>query len=89
MKTPRIKLLCLALALAALAPQPAAACAVCMGGPEDPVTQSIGLGILFLLAVIGSVLAGIAGFFVYIVRRSALLAASEAGGELSAATGKV
>jgi heme/copper-type cytochrome/quinol oxidase subunit 2 len=76
-KAATTRLLLLLAVLGALAPVPASACAVCMGDPADPITQSIGLGILFLLAVILSVLGGIAGFFAYIVRRAASM---EGGG---------
>lgn len=59
-----------------LLPSGVQACPVCFGAPEDPITKSIGWGILFLLGVIVTVLATIAGFFVFIIKREAALNAA-------------
>lgn len=69
----RHKLFALLFALLAWAPVEAMACPACFGAKDDPFTKSIGLGILFLLAVVGSVLGTIAGFFFYLARRAAAL----------------
>jgi len=63
----------LALALAAL-PRSADACAACFGRSDSPMAQGMNMGIFTLLIVIMSVLAGIAIFFGYILRRAARLA---------------
>jgi hypothetical protein len=42
--------------------------------PSSPLTNGMNLGILTLMAVIVTVLATIAGFFVYIIRRESALA---------------
>jgi hypothetical protein len=68
------------IALAALAlmlsPAPARACAACYGASDSPLAQGMNMGILFLLAVIGSVLVGISAFFIFVARNSARLAAA-------------
>jgi heme/copper-type cytochrome/quinol oxidase subunit 2 len=81
----------LMLAVLVSVPMDAAACAVCFGNAEDPITKSIAWGILFLLAVIVSVLGGIAGFFIYLARRAAAVnaAGNLPAAELAATAGKV
>ncbi len=44
-------------------PTGALACAVCFGNPKSPLVQSANTAILFLLAVVGMVLAGFGGLF--------------------------
>lgn len=62
---------------------PALACSVCFGDPESPQTQGMNSAILFLLGVIGSVLAAFASMFVYWVARSRRMAtANHQGVEL-------
>jgi len=45
------------------ASSPAWACSVCMGNPKSPLVQSANIGIVFLLMVVGGVLAGFGGLF--------------------------
>ena len=62
---------------------PALACSVCFGDPESPQTQGMNSAILFLLGVIGSVLAAFASMFVYWVGRSRrMVTANHQGVEL-------
>lgn len=55
-------------------PAVAQACSVCFGNPDHPQTQGVQKAIVFLLAVIGGVLAALATFFIHLVRRSRLAA---------------
>lgn len=68
----------LALAGLLLAEQNAAACAACYGESDAPMADGMNAGIFTLLIVVGGLLGGIAGFFIYIMRRSACLARHEA-----------
>ena len=52
----------------------ALACATCFGVSDSKLAQGMNWGILSLLAVVGSVLLGIALFFAFIIRRGARLA---------------
>lgn len=54
------------------------ACAICFGRTDSRLAEGMNMGILALLAVIGSVLAGIVSFFVYVAKRSAACAAEDA-----------
>jgi hypothetical protein len=45
-------------------------CAVCIGDPASPLTQSANGGVVFLLAVISSVLIGFGSLFVYWAHRA-------------------
>jgi len=56
---------------AAAAAPSALACAVCYGASDSPLAQGMNWGILTLLGVIGSVLAGVVVFFVHVGRQSA------------------
>lgn len=47
------------------------ACAACFGKSDSTLAQGMNWGIFTLLAVIVTVLASIAGFFFYIIRRAA------------------
>ncbi len=51
--------------------------------PSSPLTDGMNLGILTLFVVIATVLATIAGFFVFIIRREAAHAAKAAAENLS------
>jgi hypothetical protein len=51
--------------------------------PPSPLTDGMNLGILTLFVVIATVLATIAGFFVFIIRREAAHSAKAAGENLS------
>lgn len=65
----RILIRCLA-ALAVL-PSPLLACAVCQGETGSPLSEGLKWGVLALLFVVLAVLAGIATFFVYLMKRPA------------------
>ena len=56
-------------------PISALACAACYGQSDSPMAHGFNWGILSLLGVVGFVLTGISGFFVYLGKRSANLAA--------------
>jgi hypothetical protein len=58
--------------LIALAPRAALACPVCFGQNDSPMALGINYGILVMIGFIGSVLAGFAGFFIYLMRRAHL-----------------
>jgi hypothetical protein len=73
----RNPLLLLALVCGPLA-APLLACATCFGRSDSALAQGMNMGILFLLAVIGVVLAGIAGFMIFLARRAAQLRRSAA-----------
>ena len=53
-----------------LAPRVAGACAVCFGDPDSPASKGLTAAVLFLVAVIVAVLAGVALFAVSMLRRS-------------------
>lgn len=65
-------------AVLALAPATASACASCFGKSDSPMAKGMNAGIFALLLVITSVLLAIAAFFFYILRRASRLAATEA-----------
>lgn len=56
--------------------QSALACATCYGASDSPLAQGMNMGIMVLLGFIFTVLLGITGFFVFIVRRANALAAA-------------
>ncbi len=72
------KLLLGLVALGMVAAPAARACATCYGASDSPLAQGMNWGIMVLLGFIFSVLAGVTGFFVYIVRRANALAATAA-----------
>ena len=57
-------------AIALAAPRAVLACPVCFGANDSQAAVATNLGILTLLAVIVGVLAGFAGFFIYLMRRA-------------------
>ena len=64
------------LAVAAVsAPSPAWACAVCQGDSTNPMIIGAKVGVLFLMAVIVTVLAGLGGIFLVWRRREKALTA--------------
>jgi Na+-transporting NADH:ubiquinone oxidoreductase subunit NqrD len=66
------------LALAILAaPRAALACPVCFGQSDAPMAVATNMGIWMMLGVVVVVLAAFASFFVYLMRRAKLVAASE------------
>jgi len=71
-----IPILICALVAAFASPTRVLACAACYGQSDSPMAQGFNWGIFSLLAVIVTVLATIAGFFVFLARRSAALSAS-------------
>ena len=53
------------------------ACAACYGKSDSPMAWGMNAGIMTLLVVVGVVLSGITGFFVYIAKRSAKLSGND------------
>jgi len=71
-------LIALIVSLIALAnPSRVLACAACYGQSDSALAQGMNWGIFCLLGVIGFVLAGVTGFFVFLIRRAAALAARQ------------
>ena len=72
-RNPIASLLVLAIGLLSLAaaPQSAEACSACFGDPNSEVTRGIAWAVIFLGAVVLSVLGCVGGFFVFIARRAA------------------
>jgi hypothetical protein len=61
-----------ALMFAATSPM-ASACTACFGQSDSNMAKGMNMGIAVLLLVITCVLCGVAGFFVYLAKRSAQL----------------
>ncbi len=76
----------MAVVLAAVSTPSALACATCYGASDSPLAQGMNWGIVTLLGVIGSVLFGIAAFFVHVGIKSAKL---NADGQSSTQTDKL
>jgi maltodextrin utilization protein YvdJ len=57
------------------------ACPVCFGQSDSPLAWAMNSGILFMLVLIGGVLAAFASFFVHLVKRARL---AEAAGSAEA-----
>jgi len=57
------------------------ACATCYGASDSALAQGMNWGILVLLGFIFCVLAGVTGFFVYLIRRANLVAVTVPGPE--------
>ena len=55
-------------------PRVALACPVCFGQTDSPLASATNMGIMVMLGVVGSVLAGFAAFIVHLNRRSRLAA---------------
>ncbi len=53
-------------------PPPALACAACFGRSDSRMAEGMNMGIFSLLAVITCVLGGVAAFFIYLAKRSAM-----------------
>jgi hypothetical protein len=68
-----LPILICALFAAIARPTPVLACAACYGQSDSAMAQGFNWGIFSLLVVIVTVLATIAGFFVFLARRSAAL----------------
>ena len=58
-------------------PRAVFACPVCFGQSDSPMALGTNAAVFFMLGVTGSVLAGFAGFFIYLMRRAKLAAHSE------------
>jgi heme/copper-type cytochrome/quinol oxidase subunit 2 len=54
-----------------LAPHSVWACAACYGQSDSPLARGMNWGILSLLGIVVLVLSGVAGFFVYLAKKSA------------------
>jgi hypothetical protein len=61
----------------ALSNSNALACSACYGQSDSPMARGMNWGIFSLLGVIVTVLGCIAGFSIYLARRSAALSASQ------------
>ena len=71
----------LAFAVLFLLEQNVSACAACFGESDSPMADGMNAGIFTLLIVVGGTLSGIAGFFIYIIRRGARMSSLELEGE--------
>ena len=81
------KCLWLALILVlATQPQLLWACAACYGQDSGPMARGMNWGIFSMLAIIVSVLLAIAGFFIYLVNRSAQSPAAAVPGQLASSS---
>ena len=60
-------------------PASALACAACFGKSDSSMARGMNWGIASLLVVVIGVLGGIASFFIYIARKSAMADASMSG----------
>ena len=56
-----------------LSSQPALACSVCYGDPNSAMSQGAQAGVLVLLGVVATVLAGFASLLIFWMRRAAHL----------------
>ena len=81
------KVMCILVAIVCQ-PRLLLACAACYGQSDAPMAHGMNWGIMSLLGIIGMVLASVAGFFVYLARRSAAMQSSQAVGELTEATNR-
>jgi hypothetical protein len=59
------------------APRAALACPVCFGNSDAPMAIATNTGVLFMLGIVGVVLAAFASFFVHLMRRAKRAAAAE------------
>lgn len=69
-----------------LATHDATACAACFGRSDSALAYGMNAGILTLLAVIATMLAAVASFFVFIVRRASRLESEAAKSDQSTAS---
>ncbi len=76
----RLKFLLTAPALLLAVVCRAPACVACYGQSDSPLAEGMNVGILFLLGCIGVVLVGFVSFFIFLARRSAIVAARRAAG---------
>lgn len=84
-----LKAVCVAVAVPVFSASQLFACPSCGSAngnmPSSPLTDGMNLGILTLFVVIAMVLAAIAGFFVFIIRREAAFSAKATSENLSEA----
>jgi len=64
-------------------PRAALACPVCFGQTDSPLASATNMGIIVMLGIVGSVLAGFAAFIVYLNRRARFAAS---GGDSATVT---
>lgn len=64
-----------ALLLVACSVPGALACATCFGRSDSPLAEGMNMGIVVLLGVVLTVLAGFSAFFVFLARRAAAVQA--------------
>jgi hypothetical protein len=72
-----------AAALAMLSEPAVLACTACFGQSDSNMAKGMNMGIFALLLVITSVLCGVAGFFVYLAKRSSELEGAQGARSLS------
>jgi len=53
----------------AAVPAPSFACPVCFGAQDSPMTAGMNMAILSMLGIVGFVLSGFVGFFLFVRRR--------------------
>jgi hypothetical protein len=68
-------------ALVLALPRTLLACPVCFGQSDAPMALGLNMGMYFLLAITGGMLAAFATFFIYLSRRARLFAEDKAQGE--------
>ena len=71
-----------------LRPDVIRACSACFGQSDAPMAQGMNWGIISLLAIIGMVLAGVAGFFVFLARRAVAAQSLEVAGNITESTSR-
>ena len=74
--------LALSIGAAILQPAPLFACAVCFGQTDADIAKGLVWGVVALLMIVASVLAGITAFFVQAARRSSALEAASSSTKL-------
>lgn len=67
----RVKILFVPFTFLFISSPTALACATCYGASDSPMAQGMNWGIFSLLAVVVTMLSGIAGFFVFLAKKSA------------------
>ncbi|HUL42779.1 MAG TPA: hypothetical protein VLY03_00325 [Bacteroidota bacterium] len=65
----RLWILLLAILAVLVTATPSAACPVCFGAQDSPMTAGMNMAILSMLGIIGFVLSGFVGFFFFIRHR--------------------
>lgn len=66
----------LMVAIFATSTSPGLACAACFGASDSPMAKGMNWGIFSLLAVVVCMLSAVAGFFVFLARKSAQVSAA-------------